>query len=86
MAVVFLQLTLKCSCGNPITVPERVIVSEAARIFQARRKHRRGGHAPGLHSCRWCGIAVAGLRQLQQHERECDKSLAAELGAAELEL
>jgi hypothetical protein len=62
-------MTVTCRCGAEVEVPETAILTEAGRIFAARRK--RCGPKPKPVACGWCGRECEGQRDLEAHLPTC---------------
>jgi hypothetical protein len=68
-------MTVKChACGAGNDVPEAAVVSDAGKIFAARRK--RCGPKPRPVPCPWCGRECAGKNGLMAHLPTCPEAIA----------
>jgi hypothetical protein len=69
-----------CECE----IADSAITSEAARIYNRRRKAHRG-QAPRTFTCRWCGVAIQTRAAIELHTRDCSQRPASGLAEVSAE-
>jgi hypothetical protein len=65
-------MKLKTTAGEVVDIADQMILAAAGAIYNGRRKTRAG--PVKTFPCAWCSRECRGHRELERHQRDCEKN------------